>query len=114
MQLITVGEALRLAGKLKRDEYLRWDVRELRPGDLVGPSQAWRNGTPTHRMLNGTSALSPRHKRWAPMDLWAAYEGHVYIVTGTRIRRGIDTGEVILRDARVVRKLAACKGTVTP
>lgn len=105
MSYTSVRDALEIAGQMpKRGYYLRWDTRDYNPGDKLPCSRQWRDGEPTGKALCGTSALDANYRfnRW---HLGTRYEGSIYLVKGRLVRRGQDAGEVILKDAVVVRKL---------
>ncbi len=104
-----VGDVLARADVLGPKEYVRWDTRDLAPGDVLPPSRQWRDGEPTGRLLSGVSVLNPR-ARFAPVDLATQYNGRVYVIRGRIARKGQDPGELILHDAVVVRPYDAPPG----
>ena len=90
--------------------FIRWDERSLRSGDSLPPSREWMNGDPTTGTLSGTSALDPGYERFSRGDLHTAYMGDPYLVSGRVVGKGEDAGEVLLTDARVVKRLGAAEG----
>jgi hypothetical protein len=102
----TIGDAINeyKKGGIKKGEYLRWDERDFKSGELVPVSRRWVDNKLTTERLSGTSTISPR-SRLSSSDKNALYKGYVYVVKGIRYRKGYDVGEVILKKAIVVKKL---------
>lgn len=113
----TIGEALEAVSKLElppleivwgeQERYfLRWDERDYESGDLLPPSRVWIEGEPTEELLRGTSAIDFSHpERFNTLARQLRYAGDVYLIKGFRYADGEDIGEVIVDEARVVRKL---------
>ena len=90
----------------KRKLYLRWDPKEYEPGDIIPPSRQWKDGEPTSRVYKGTSVIDPQNERWSYGDLTGTvYDGNVYLVSGRATGKGVDPGEVFLRDPVVVSRV---------
>jgi hypothetical protein len=102
----SIREAIKLVGKLpKKSYYIRFDTRDFIPGDCIPSSHNWIGGEPTDRLLPGVCALDPNldySHEWFNHD---GYYGHVYIIKGRISRRGKDSGEVIVRNAIVVKRI---------
>jgi len=91
--------------KLGLDEYLRFDEVPQAPGQQLGTSMTWR---PAGEQLAGTSALSPTGAELESFaNLQQRYGENLHVVTGEVVGRGADEGEVLLRNASVVRQVDA-------
>ena len=102
----TIPNAIKLAGELpKKSYYIRFDVRDFKPGDKLPRSYRWVDGDQTNRLLAGTCVINPNLDYTNDWFNYSSYQGHVYIVRGKVIRKGQDFGEVILKDAVIVKKL---------
>ena len=105
-QFTSVADALRAykaEGPLE-DLYLRFDPKQYKSGDKLPPSRKWIEGEPTEYTYEGTSVLNPRAIYVNP-EVLGSYEGKVYLVRGEQIREGFDEGEVLLRDAEIVKQI---------
>lgn len=98
---------------------LRTQSEEFQLGEVSHKSAVWINGVETSRNLSGLSATSVKSKEVAAhSDAKKSFEqmeqfgvegyypgGNVAIVVGNDAKRGRDTGEIVIRDPKVVKIL---------
>lgn len=78
-------------------------------GEVLDPSYNWENGTNTGDTLDGVSTIGVKSSNVkAAMNDFAPKVGGYYgrkvvLVAGDRTGSGEDEGEVIIRDAKVIR-----------
>lgn len=110
-RLWTLGDALKVAETQKADIagkfYLRFDPVDYKEGDVLPKSRRWKRDEVTDKVLSGTSVIDPdypfRLNAWEAMNNYG--EGYLYVVKGKKQRKGHDTGEVIVTNPVVIRKI---------
>lgn len=90
---------------------IRLDDEAYEEGDILPVSRVWDNGEPTEDVLDGTSVIGlywhrMLRSRKAAEALVALYPyRHAYLVIGMFGENGEDEGELIIRNAKVVKRL---------
>ena len=90
---------------------IRLDDEAYEVGDILPASRVWDDGEPTEDVLDGTSTVGLYWEkqlltRQAANKLAALYPyQHAYLVVGTNGENGEDDGEVVIRNAKVVKQL---------
>jgi hypothetical protein len=98
--------------KTGRHLAIRWEERKYTSDELAGrealpSSRVWEDGEVTDQIMEGTAAMDAKHLERL-INMWGmqtSYSGRPYLIDGKLIETGVDPGEVVLKDARIIRPL---------
>ena len=84
---------------------IRTQEEEFELGEIDHLSHIWDDGDDTGEELDGICAISVKADRWQKL-VNAYYGDHMAILVGNDADYGEDVGEIIIKDAEVVKILA--------
>ncbi len=100
----TINDMLATAKEIDRDAGVRLDDKRYKIGEILPESRRLEDGEPTDDMLRGTSVLFYKIRNLSRYHT-VYLHNHAYVVTGDVLEDGEDEGEVIMRDAKVIKVL---------
>lgn len=132
--VVTVDPVEHILTLIAQEPSAKWGLRIVDEpvadtSAILPLSRKWTWKGPTKRLLSGTSTIGISRPTRAYVELALAFAGippyakaaksfylgkHVYLVKGTSWRSGIDDGEKIMKDARVVAEYSKENDGVAP